>query len=522
MKIRILFMVSMIGLSSFAQSYQLDPNFQPFFDIRTQNSPYLGTLIELPSGNIIFGGSFDIVYSNPTVTNTNIGSVTRSGGRNYNFSSTFSQGGVVDFYNDSLLINGDGDYTLKDTNGNVWNWNWRLNYAKTVKCRTGRFYVYKDGSTLFGNRGGGNGQACPIINPPDTFPGRHIVKVNPQGLWDSTFIGVANAAPRGFLPYDSNRLLVYGNPFQLTHYNGVQIDGLFRIYLDGTLDTTFSSPMSTVVASNFFNPHLVESSGKFFLSGSFLLKGQTQYHTLVRLNPDGSLDPTFMNFSGPIDTNNFFSGTAPIAPTDDGGYLVGGTFNSYQGFPRPGIAKIDSSGAVDPAYFNTGGPDSSIALGLGYPEIYFIHKSKFGGYYVGGDFLKWDGQPSQPLVRLNGLVTGVEEAPFGSAQGASVAVYPNPSNGIFTVKSEVGIKGVEVYDLMGSLVLERSSSVFEGASRYDVANATSLDDPSKKYRDALSAGDAPSWNLTNFEPGIYLLKVVLENGEVITKKLIKQ
>lgn len=249
-------------LPATAQSFQLDPSFQPFFDIRTQNSPYLGSMVELPSGNIIFAGSFDI--TNSGVFYRNVGSTTRTGSPNYNFSSN-GGGGVVDFYNDSILINGDYcSYGLKDTNGNVWNVNWRLNYLKTVKCRTGGFYMYQDGSALYGNSGGRNGQACDIINPPDTFPGRHIVKVNPQGLWDSTFIGIANFAPRGFLPYDSNRLLVYGQPFQLTHYNGVQVDGLFRIYLDGTLDTTFSSPMSTVVASNFFNPQLVESNGKFF------------------------------------------------------------------------------------------------------------------------------------------------------------------------------------------------------------------------------------------------------------------
>jgi len=504
MRIGIFFILIIMGLSGIAQSFQLDPTFQPFFDIRTQNSPYLGSMVELPSGNIVFGGAFDIVFSNPTVTNTNIGSVTRAGGRNYNFSSTFSQGGVVDFYNDSLLINGDGDYVLKDTNGNVWNWNWRLNYLKTVYCATGRFYVYQDGSTLFGNSGGRNGQACDIINPPDTFPGRHIVKVNPQGLWDSTFIGIANFAPRGFLPYDSNRLLVYGQPFQLTHYNGVQVDGLFRIYLDGTLDTTFSSPISTVVASNFFNPHLVESNGKFFLSGSFLLKGQTQYHTLVRLNPNGSLDSSFMNFSGPIDTNNFYAGTSPIAPTDDGGYLVGGTFNSYQGYPKSSIAKIDSSGAVEPQYFTTGGPDSSIILGANYPLVEFIYKSKFGGYYVGGDFLKWDGQPSQPLVRLTDLVIGLDENGRPTELKSEVSVFPNPTKGIVNIESSEEIERVEVYDLMGS----RYNFLSHRVSRKNEGMYRSVN---KKILD-----------LANFEPGIYFLKVVLDNGQVVSKKLIKQ
>ena len=510
-------------MGGIAQSFQLDPNFQPFFDIRTQNSPYLGTLIELPSGNIVFAGSFDITTMG--VFYRYVGSTKRTGSPNYNFNSQ-SGGGIVDFYNDSILINGDGAYGFIDTNGNRWNIPWALNYLKTVSSRTGRFYVYQDGSTLFGNRAGGNGQACPIINPPDTFPGRHIVKVNPQGLWDSTFIGIANAAPRGFLPYDSNRLLAYGQPFRLTHYNGVQVDGLFRIYLDGTLDTTFSSPMSTVVASNFFNPHLVESNGKFFLSGSFLLKGQTQYHSLVRLNADGSLDPTFMNFSGPIDTNNFYSGTSPIAPTDDGGYLVGGTFNSYQGFPRPSIAKIDSSGAVDPAYFNTGGPDSSIILGTNYPLVEFIYKSKFGGYYVGGDFLKWDGQPSQPLMRLTGLVTGVDEAPLGSARGASseVSVYPNPSNGIVSVESELGIERIEVLNLSGastSFNLFVPQNFNAQPDKFYQNTNTFVTLSSDQRKDGRSVNKR-MLNLTNLTPGVYFLKVTLTSGEIITKKLIKQ
>ena len=234
-----------------------------------------------------------------------------------------------------------------------------------------------------------------------------------------------------------------------------------------------------------------------------------------------------MNFSGPIDTNNFFSGTAPIAPTDDGGYLVGGTFNSYQGFPRPSIAKIDSSGAVDPQYFSTGGPDSSIALGSGYPEIYFIHKSKFGGYYVGGDFLKWNGQPSQPLVRLTDLVTGVDEAPIAiGARGTSseVSVYPNPSNGIISIESKLAIEHVEVLNLSGAStnfnlfvpqnLNAQPDKFYQNTNTFVTLSSDQRKDGRRVNKRML--------NLTNLTPGVYFLKVTLTSGEVITKKLIKQ
>ena len=219
------------------------------------------------------------------------------------------------------------------------------------------------------------------------------------------------------------------------------------------------------------------------------MKGQTLYHTLVRLNPDGSLDSTFMNFSGPIDTNNFYVVTFPIAPTDDGGYLVGGTFNSYQGYPKPSIAKIDSSGAVEPQYFTSGGPDSSIILGANYPLVEFIYKSKFGGYYVGGDFLKWDGQPSQPLIRLTDLVIGLDENGRPIESKSEVSVYPNPAQNQITIQSNVLLVKAQVFNLQGQLV---------------------------------TTGRANSFSIEGLKSGIYFIKAILKNGEVVSKKLIKQ
>ena len=171
---------------------------------------------------------------------------------------------------------------------------------------------------------------------------------------------------------------------------------------------------------------------------------------------------------------------------------------------------------------------------------------------MAGNFLKWDGQASQPIVKITGLNGGIPVglgetplAPFGSAQGALVSVYPNPTTGVFSVESDVSIESVAVYDIFGALVpLTRSSSLFSGISVHS-KRSSSLTLNNDKYRDALfehsvtenkyqnerssssttqggDYRDAFLFNLTNHANGIYFLKIELENGEVMTKKILKQ
>jgi hypothetical protein len=204
-----------------------------------------------------------------------------------------------------------------------------------------------------------------------------------------------------------------------------------------------------------------------------------------------------------------------------------------KGVQKKSIVKLDSNGVLEPQYFTTAGPDSAdqflfaIFQGL----VSAIIPSKFGGYYVGGNFLKWDGQASQPLIKITGLNGGI---PVGIDETLSaltfteqdkVKVYLNPANDIVTIEIEAEIKTIEVYDLRGSRLVNGfekypvnwSSSVFSDAS---IQSKQSLNHSAteKMYRDAR----LKSLDLTNLDNGIYFLKVVLKNGVVLTKKIIKQ
>ncbi|MEQ8910424.1 MAG: T9SS type A sorting domain-containing protein [Vicingaceae bacterium] len=453
----ITFLLSSLGGSS--QALVKDASFQPFFDIRSGFSKgYINDIYESPqTGSLYIVGTFDTFFG-PNSYGGYV-STRADGSHNSNFlgNTVYNDlvGGIKRINDTNFILITSGNYVPIDTSGNLNMRSWWNNRRYTVYCATGFSpYFFPDGSSLMANTINNTGKPCDIINPPDTFPGRHIVKVDPQGLWDSTFTHDANRAPRGFAPYDSNQILVYGFPFRFTHYDSVKVDGLCRIYLDGTLDTTFQSPLSDGFDAGGFNPLLFESDGGFFLQGRFKLKGDTTTYAIVRLNQDGSIDSTYQYQNGPIDTTGY-SGGASISPTHDGGYFVYGVYNKMQGVPiHGGLAKVDSNGVLDPNYFTGLGPDSSTFGGNIPGYINKILPSKFGGYYVVGNFLKWDGQPSQPIVRLIDNTVGLE-SPKPKAE--SLKLFPNPTENQITLSSVAKIEAIEVYDLLGKRVKEVQS-----------------------------------------------------------------
>ncbi len=488
-----------IGLGSYAQSFLLDSTFQPFFDITKQRGALISDMHESKSGKLYITGDFSLQLP-PQINSFNgIISIFSDGRRNFSFNN-IGGGGIIVPISDSVFVNGNNAYGLIDTNGNRFNYNWLFNYNKSIKCKTGSPYFYPDGSSLFANGRDNTGMPCPTIYNGDTLTRRHILKLTPEGLWDSTFSGDANFPPLGFAPYDSNRILIYGYPGRFTHYNGVRVNGLCRIFLDGTLDTTFSSPLQPLAFGSLGSPNLVNKDGSFFLVGAFYVNGHPDLVTIAKFKANGELDPSFMNFSGPTGNTNLVYGVSTLATTQDGGYLVGGVFNNYQGHAKNGIAKIDSTGKLEPHYFVNSGPDSSDWQGVGFPAVNFIYQSKFGGYYVGGDFRKWNGKSVQPIVRITDLVTSIKENP-SLAEKATITAFPNPSNGNFTLESDQPLKELRLFDLLGKEVLVVPTP-FENNGNHSGTNQQLI-------------------NLTHQTKGIYLLRITLTDGSVVSKKVIK-
>lgn len=444
------------SIISSAQPFVVDTTFQPFFDIRSGlGKGRVSDIYESNSGKLYLTGTFNFL-SSPSVSNNGLTKLNRDGSQNHSFQGYSSGADHFIYGNDTTIMLGGNSIisTPIDSNGVITNWNWIQNRRLTVYCPDGysRPYFFSNGSSIHPNRSDNSGQPCPIINPPDTFPGRHLIKVSPQGFWDSTWQVNALKEPKDIIRYDSNRLLLVGNPQNFSSYENRPIKGLCRIFEDGTLDTTFRSPLldtfSVVQATE------IGADGSFFLIGNFWLENQSSPTTLVKLNSDGTLDSNFANYRGPTDTTYgaSYASVTTMVKTDDNGYLIGGVFDNYQGVPKNNIAKIDSAGILDPQSFTSRGPDSSLSLGNLFSFIYVIKKSKFGGYYVGGDFLKWDGQASQPIIRLiESQSTTIAET---ERRNNDLKIYPNPSKDDFFVEPSIELIGVEyeVRNIHGKLI----------------------------------------------------------------------
>lgn len=76
---------------------------------------------------------------------------------------------------------------------------------------------------------------------------------------------------------------------------------------------------------------------------------------------------------------------------------------------------------------------------------------------------------------------------------SSIAIFPNPTNSIVQIKSEVKIESLEVYNILGNLVYSKPS---------------------------INTSEA-SIDLSLFPPGLYTIRLHNEEGESLSKKLVK-
>lgn len=163
--------------------------------------------------------------------------------------------------------------------------------------------------------------------------------------------GVGGGIAETVLEQPDGKVLVCGN---FTSFNGVPKEYLVRLNNDGSLDPTFSAHPSYWVRTMALQP-----DGKVVIGGYFHeVEGQPR-NTIARLNGDGSLDTSFNPGTGAwgtlgigIDgkTNEYVFATA-VQP--DGKILITGNFTNYNGTSIRGLARLNSNGSLDTT-FDTG------------------------------------------------------------------------------------------------------------------------------------------------------------------------
>lgn len=241
---------------------------------------------------------------------------------------------------------------------------------------------------------------------------------------DYHFVGAAAALPNGQVIVAARR----------GAYGAVYTDEILRLNQDGSIDPSFSTTLVAADAAGYVAGLMVLESGKILVSGFFTAFGDEARPGLVRLLADGGVDPTFAavplsypGFPGYLASNHH------LAVQPDGKIIIFGTFDQIGASSFPlGVARLNSDGTVDSSF-----QPSGFTGGLGRVRCAVIQAD--GKIIIGGFSLRVPAtfasnptgiEADLPLVRLHMNGTADESYgyfgdPRGSFSIADVILQPD-------------------------------------------------------------------------------------------------
>ena len=228
-------------------------------------------------------------------------------------------------------------------------------------------------------------------------------RLQPNGTLDMSFggRGFTGIAVRQIALLGDGKLLIAGQFYEIGR---VPRYHLARLNADGSVDSTFDPGVGP---NDIIRALLLLPDGRILIGGLFTnYNGATQYR-LARLNPDASLDPSF------LPGTNGANGDVYFLDCRGDKILVGGDFTAISGVPRKRIARLNWDGTVDPTFCPPGGVEGG--------PVYTISEQAYGQLVVGGLFTNVNGAPLNYLARLN--ADGSLDRSFQVGTGVGVGVF---------------------------------------------------------------------------------------------------
>lgn len=214
---------------------------------------------------------------------------------------------------------------------------------------------------------------------------RSVARLEPDGSLDRTFrvrlrsdswtSWLANV--KSVVVHPDGKLLVAGS-FILEQESATRRT-LARLNADGTLDSTFEAqgdPENVLAVS-------LSSDGNLWLAAQFRTNNVTTSAQLVRLRPDGRLDPGFHSLA---------KGVSCLAVPADGQVLIGGAFPDASGLIR-NLARLTANGTPDHRFNPGSGVNHFVHAVAVQPDEKVL---------IGGEFTMIQGVARSGLARLQG------------------------------------------------------------------------------------------------------------------------
>jgi uncharacterized delta-60 repeat protein len=165
-----------------------------------------------------------------------------------------------------------------------------------------------------------------------------IARLNTNGTRDGSFNtggAGANEFIHSLFVQNDNKIVIGG---EFTTYNGSSRSRIARLNADGTLDSSF---IVGAGANNFVSTVSPQSDGKIIIGGDFTSYNGVSINRIARIHIDGSLDTGFNVGTG------FNLSVITATSQNDGKIITGGTFTIYNGETRNRISRINADGSID-------------------------------------------------------------------------------------------------------------------------------------------------------------------------------
>jgi len=414
--------------------FDLDQGFCTSITMKNVNS-----VLPLPDGDVLISGR--IRFPSDQFYDRLGARLNPDGSRDLSFEGYPLMGGKIVPWTDRMYVkNGNGlrrlllDGSL-DTSFNILD-----QFPLFFTGQGGDYHIFSDGRALFTGSHTVNDSVHGLIGG-----GFSLVWFTNTGDLDTTqHHRKSNNAIYTLAVEPDGQLLVSGI---YSTYEGQPAPCILRLHADGERDTTFNVPLVWGLADG-----ITPLSGERVLaSGKFLAAGSADTLQLIRLLPDGTLDPAFHNtLDAPWDL--FGAGASLWHTLLPGGRIVlHGNFSEVDGEDRSGIALLDSNGVL----LN----DAFAGDGCGvYNDVFApLHATlgmvpdQNGNWYIYGAYIGYDdgttNDPQQRFVsRLYGLDVGVREA----EEPVQLEVYPNPAHTSTTVRwATAGSMQLRLFDATG-------------------------------------------------------------------------
>jgi uncharacterized delta-60 repeat protein len=221
-----------------------------------------------------------------------------------------------------------------------------------------------------------------VIGGAFTTPANRAGRVLVSGAFDVSF-NTGSGADGNVLDarLQADGKVILGGAF--THFGGLPRGHVARLLSNGLIDPAFNT---AVGADGDVNRVLPLPDGTTIVAGNFSKFNGVSAPRITALNSDGSVNTNY-NFGGGPDDAVF-----ALALQDDGKILIGGDFKNVDGNPRTRVARLLANGSVDDTFKPGLGPDG---------RVYDIEVQPDKQILIAGAFTNVNGFPRRGIARLN-------------------------------------------------------------------------------------------------------------------------